>query len=114
MTELILTMVLGGSAIGLTVIFFRKIPVLVELPETPIKFPKITEIITEIIRNFPGIRNFSYEFYLQKILSKIRILTLKTDSKTSAWLEKLRQKNNQKNNHNNHYWDELKKAKNGR
>ena len=98
------------------VILFRKIPDLVKLPEVSegIREPLVLEI-KKGIKNLPGVRGFSYELYLQKLLSKFRILTLKTDSKTSKWLEKLRQKSNQKNNHNNDkYWEELKKAKNGK
>lgn len=114
MIELIFIIILICSLFGIAVILLRKVPVLAELPEIPVRFPKVKEV-KEKIRNFLGIRDFSYELYLQKILSRIRVLTLKTDSKTSGWLERLRQKNNQKNNSNNdNYWEELKKAKNGK
>ena len=114
MIELILTIILVCSLIGTVVILYRKMPALVKLPETPINLrgPFVLKI-KKGVGNLPGAKRFDYELYLQKILSKIQILTLKTENKTSTWLEKLRQKNNQKNHHDQ-YWEELKKAKKGK
>ena len=40
---------------------------------------------------------------------------MKTENKTSGWLERLRQKQNKNNgSHNDKYWEELKKAKDGK
>lgn len=116
MIELILTIILIISLLGIGVILYRKLPVLVKLPETPLKLKEPLVLkMKNGIKKLPGKDKFDYELYLQKILSRVRILTLKTENKTSHWLEKLRQKNNQKNNHNNEkYWEELKKAKNGK
>jgi len=107
MIEIILFIVFVISLVGMGVILYRKIPMLITLPEdkTKIKFkwPSIS---------LPFFGKLNYELYLQKILSKVRVLTLKTENKTSSWLEKLRQKNNQKNNHQpDNYWEELKKSK---
>lgn len=116
MIELILTIILVCSLIGTGVILYRKLPVLAKLPETPLKLkgPFVLKIKNGV-KNLPGAEKFDYELYLQKVLSRIHILNLKTENKTRTWLEKLRQRNNRKNNHNNDkYWEELKKAKNGK
>ncbi len=110
----ILVLSLGCMA----VILLRKIPILNKLPETTGDFPKfLLGGIKAGVKKIPVVKNFSYELYLQKVLSKFRVLTLRTESKTGNWLERLRQKTN-KNNHidekKNEYWDELKKAKNGK
>ena len=116
MVVLILTIILVCSLVGIGVTLYRKLPFLVKLPETPIKFRESFALkMKNGAKNLPGKDKFDYELYLQKVLSRVRILTLKTENKTSGWLEKLRQRNNQRNNHNNdNYWEELKKAKKGK
>jgi len=116
MTEIILLAVLILSLGGIGVILCRKIPVLVKLPETSVELNQpFTLIIKKGVKALPGLKTFSYELYLQKILSRVRVLTLKTESKTGSWLERLRQKSNHKNDFkNDSYWDELKKAKDGK
>ena len=115
--ELAFAIILLTSLSGMGFILFRKIPVMLALPEK--NFPKeqiVSGIKKEIkrgIRKIPGAKKFDYELYLQKALSKVRVLTLKTESKTGSWLEKLRQKRNG-HNHDNTYWEELKKAKDGK
>lgn len=115
MVELIITIILIGSFLGVAVILFRKMPVLVKLPETS---GAIREYLIarakKGVESLPVLKDFSYELFLQKTLSKVRVLTLKTEHKTGNWLETLRQKNNQKANKNDNYWKELKKAKNGK
>lgn len=99
----------------MSVILWRKMPTLNKLPEPAEGLQQFLGLkIKEGVKKFPGIKDFSYELYLQKILSKIHILTLKTDHKTSGWLERLRQKNNKNHSNNDQYWDELKKAKDGK
>ena len=96
--------------IDMAVIILRKIPVLAELPIQKTERPKILKIIKEKIRADGRVKSFSGDILLQKALSKIRVLTLKTDSKTSAWLAKLRQKSIKKrNNFSDSYWQKLKK-----
>ncbi len=116
MIELILTTILISSLLGIGVILYRKFPVLAKLPEAPVKFKESLVLkMKSGVKKIPGKDKFDHDLYLQKILSRVQILTLKTENKTSHWLERLRQKNNQKNNHNNEkYWEELKKAKNGK
>ncbi|KKS89846.1 MAG: hypothetical protein UV65_C0027G0011 [Parcubacteria group bacterium GW2011_GWF2_43_11] len=113
MAGLISIVILFLSLAGLAVILLRKMPVLVKLPERDFAFGNsLAKGIKSGMKKIPVIKDFSYELYLQKALSRVRILTLKTESKTGSWLERLRQKNFKKNHTNNDgYWDTLKKAK---
>lgn len=114
MIELIFFVVLVLSLAGIGIILFRSMPDLVKLSEPKAGFKKaMSSKIKEKARTIPVVNRLSYELYLQKILSRVRVLTLKTDHKTSGWLESLRRKKNQENN-NDKYWEELKKAKDGR
>ena len=112
MIELTLHTILIGSFLGMALLFFRKLPLLVKLPETtPISKAYIALKFKESVKKLPGADKFDYEMYLQKLLSKIRILTLKTESTTESWLAKLRQKAIRKNgHHSDDYWEELKKT----
>jgi hypothetical protein len=112
MAELIALIVLICSLIGIGIILFRKIPLLLELPETiPSSFN--WQNLFFKIKNLNPFKGISIEILLQKILSKIRILTLKTDNKTSSWLQKLREKSQKKKiQENDNYWQELKKSTN--
>lgn len=110
MAELIAIIILLGSVIGMAVIIYRKIPLLVELPEVlPEKGESVGSKLKKKIKEFSPFKNFSYEVFLQKLISKIRILTLKTDSKTSGWLQRLREKS-QRKKENDNYWQEIKKS----
>lgn len=113
MAEVIAQIVLIGSLIGMGVILFRKIPQIAELPETPAEFNLKENLLKlkEKIKIFRYFRLPPYEILLQKVLSKVRILSLKTDNKTSSWLQKLREKSQKKKfNENDNYWEELKKS----
>jgi hypothetical protein len=96
------------------VLLLRKIPVLVELPEIPaaiINWRSIFFKLKEKIKILSPFKSFSYEVFLQKILSKIRIISLKSENKTGSWLQKMREKS-QKNKfqENDNYWEEVKKS----
>jgi hypothetical protein len=111
MVELIATIILFGGLIGMGVIIFRKIPALVQLPETS-PMPGFNTRIRKIFEKIRITKHFklpSFETFLQKILSKIKILTLKIEAKTENWLRKLREKT-QKKKENDKYWQELKKS----
>jgi len=113
MVELIGILILIGSIAGIGVIVFRKIPVLVKLPEVSpsTSFKPLVKNLYREIKNIPGLRSFSSEIFLQKTLSKIRILSLKTDNKTSSWLQKLKERSQKKKtDENDNYWQELKKT----
>jgi hypothetical protein len=116
--ELIAIFVLALSAGTMVTILVKKMPELKKLPESSFGLRvAFASGAKNVISKIPGLNNFSYDLYLQKMLSKFRVLSMKTESKTGNWLEKLRQKKTQKDietTENNGYWDELKKAKDDR
>jgi len=115
--EIIFIFLLLTSLSGMGFILLRKVPTLLELPQSSFQKEQILSSIKNEIKRgikiIPGAQKFDYELYLQKALSKVRVLTLKTESQTGSWLEKLRQRRNG-HNHNAAYWEELKKAKEGK
>ncbi|OIO46831.1 MAG: hypothetical protein AUJ31_00940 [Parcubacteria group bacterium CG1_02_39_15] len=115
--ELITLLVLIVSALGMLAVIFRKIPALVKLPDVgqSVALKPLVESwyknSIDGIKNMPGLRSFSTETFLRKTLSKIRILSLKTDNKTSTWLQKLKEKSQKdKMKESDNYWEELKKS----
>lgn len=116
-SEIIATVILICSFLGIGILIFRKIPVLVKLPDsnlpaTPTFSPVyLYKKLIEKIKNIPGLKSFSFEIFLQKLLSKTRILTLRIENKIANYLQKLREKARKKNDDN--YWQELKKPANG-
>lgn len=109
MVEIISLSLFGLSLIGMGVIIFRKMPALLELPEETLPSETVFKTLFSKIKNLNVFKEFSFELFLQKILSKIRVLTLKTDSKTSNWLQRLREKAlRKKNSENDNYWQEIK------
>lgn len=117
MAELIAIIILISSIFGILVILFRKIPVLVNLPIPEKGMGReslFLELKNKIKSNF-SLKSLSLEFFLQKLLSKIRILTLKTENKTANWLQRLREKSHNKEEiKNDNYWEKIKKSTNGK
>jgi len=108
---------LFGSFIGMGVILIRKIPALKELsnshPSATLAPPLINwyKWLGEKIRIPRYFTMPAAEIFLQRILSKIRILTLKLENKTGSWLQKLREKSQKKKfKENDNYWKEIKKS----
>ena len=111
--ELVAIIILFGSFLGMGAIISRKIPVLMELPEIPARdsWKDTLSKLKEKIKILNPFKSFSYEIFLQKLLSKIRILSLKTDNKTFNWLQKLRERTQKKKaEENDNYWEEIKKT----
>lgn len=109
MIEIIAIIILVISLFGMVIILFRKVPVLVELPEIAEK-PLLRDFcqkLKEKITNLLPLKTFSSEIFIQKILSKIRVLTLRIENKIAGHLQKLREKAQKKKADN--YWQELKK-----
>jgi hypothetical protein len=110
--EIAAQIILVCSLIGIGVIIFRKIPVLVKLPEVlPQKEEsKLFLRLKEKIKILNPLKSFSYEIFLQKILSKVKILSLKAENKSSNWLKRLRMKAKIRKNLDPDYWEEIKKS----
>ena len=109
MIELVFLIILICSLTAVGIMALRKIPRLLELPETVSPFNWKDSLLK--IKNSTPLKKFSLEIFLQKILSKIRILTLKTDNKTSSLLQNLRARSLKKKfGENDNYWKEIRKS----
>ena len=111
MAETIAFNILIVSFLGMLVIFLRKLPVLISLPQE-IGGPQESLLfrLKDRILKIRPFRSFSFEFFLQKVLSKIRVLSLKIESKTANHLQQMREKSReQKGRENDNYWQELQK-----
>lgn len=111
MIEIIATIILIGSVLGMVIILARKMPALANLPAENVGGPRagIFSRLKAKLKNNGTVKKFSVELLQQKILSKIRTLSLRMENKTGAWLKSLRQKNlNKKQNSSDKYWDDLK------
>ena len=109
MLELIAIVIFLVGFIGMSLIILRKLSVLAELVPEEVEGPGIIERAKDKFRNSRILKSFSPEILLQRVLSWVRILTLKTESKTRDWLKQLRQKN--KNKFSDDYWRKLRKNK---
>ncbi len=118
---IIVKIVFGASLIGMLVIFYRKTPLLANLPKTSPVFETKKRTLTnflettrEKIKGLPFLKNFSFEILLQKILSKVRVFTLRIENRISGWLESLRaraKKNNTDKMKDDKYWEKLEEKK---
>lgn len=112
-TTLIATTTLFLSLSGIGLLCYNKISALIDIPKKRgrKKSKNFFLFFEKRIKSHSFFQNFSYEMFLQKILSKIRVLTLKTDSKTSHLLQELRQKSQEKKDlEDDNYWEEIQKS----
>ena len=115
MAELIALIIFLTGFFGALFIIIKKAPTLTELPEIS-PGSGLKEFILKLkekIKNSDAVKIFSPEILPHKILSKIRVLTLKLDTKTSNWLQGLREKTKkkkieEKNKKEDNYWKEIK------
>lgn len=117
MLEIAALIILIVSFLGMLVIFVRKIPTLVALPtedrtSKDSLFLKLRDRFW-VTRNSHPFKSFSFEIFLQKILSRARILILKIERKIADCLQKMREKSKkEKGIGNDNYWTELKNSTN--
>lgn len=103
-----------SSFAAMFVFAVKKIPALVVLPNISplngrISLPKQAKL--KILKYFSSL-SFPSHLFLQKLLSKIKILALKTERKSEHYLQVLRQKSkNKKKAANDDYWQKLKNLK---
>lgn len=114
MIKLIIQILFVLSGGGMLLMVVRKIPVLAELEETSFA-PSLKEKSKRedsFWKRLDQITWPSYRKFLHKILSKIRILSLKIERKTSTLLQKLREeaKKKQEIEKNDKYWERLKES----
>jgi len=109
-SELIAFIIFLCSLISIGVMIYRKIPLLLKLPKTAPSYFVWQRFFLKA-KELNPLKQFSSEMFLQKTLSKVRVLTLKTDNKTSSWLQSLRQKTQKKKfQEDDKYWEEIKKS----
>ncbi len=106
----LLFLLLIAGFVGAGVIVLRKIPQLASLPEEIItpkdKFlPKTVERVKKV----SFLKNLSFEGFLQKFLTKIRIYILKIESRIFQYLLHLREKGKiKKKLEKDNYWQRIK------
>jgi hypothetical protein len=99
MLEISLSIIFLASLMGMFFMVKKKLPILANLSSV------------ELSPVAPKEETFSKKsLFLQKVLSKFRILVLKTDNKTNEWLKELRKRSlENKTKFSESYWDNLKK-----
>lgn len=115
MQEITASIALFASLASLGYVIGRKIPVLLTFP-TKQQGDSMKEMLQEAagkIESSVLLRVVSSpNLLLQKLLSKARIFSLKTENKTSQWLEKLRKRSQEKKAlFSEDYWKQLRKGK---
>lgn len=113
MVELIAAIILVLSLIGMGTILVRKMPFLVELPDELPEERAIQETLIlklkKKVKNISFLKPAFFEKFLQKLLSKIRVLILRIENKIGIRLQRMRERA-QKNKGNDNYWEEIKKS----
>jgi len=111
--NLISLLIFLASILVLSFIVKRKIAVLAEISAVSSGKGIIKKKTEEFFsRVSSAVKNFPTEMLLQKVLSKIRILTLKLENKTGNCLSRMRQKALiKRNNLASDYWQKLKDKK---
>ena len=122
MAELIVSIILTISLGGTFFIVRRKIPALLELFSIPTAAPienfwrRIFKKAVTAGQKLPFFKNFHWQSWLEKRLSKLRVLALKTDNKITGYIQLLRIKEAEKSGKiltgsqpGNEYWSDIKK-----
>ena len=106
MLNIIAIIVFVFSVSGMVILTYRKgSEVAMFIPD-----PNPRPSIFSNVKNKLGSKLIPSELFWHKFLSKIRILVLKTDNKTSEWMRRLREKSVQnKTKFADNYWEKLKK-----
>lgn len=114
MPELIILIVFWGSLLGMGFMIFNKITAIKQLPEkySLITFQTLFSFSQNKISQVNPLKDFSKEIFLQKILSRVRVVNLKVEHHTSKHLQLLRQKaQKNKPSKGDSYWTKIKKKK---
>jgi len=112
MLGIIAKFIFGGSLIGMGVIALRRAPDLAKISEEEIEKIDLKRPFALLVKRVKRSRLLSSNFLLQKILSKVRILTLVIERKTESKLKNLRETEKRKKEiENDSYWEKLKEAK---
>ena len=101
--------ILVVSFVGILGIVLPKLSRLREFPRDDWGLREAISSATDTLAKSERLEPLKPEKLLHKVLSKTRVLALKTDSKTSAWLENLRERSQQKEGRfKDAYWSKLR------
>lgn len=108
-SELIASIAAVCSFSGLLFLILKKVPELKEAPEPELFFLKkdLKKKIKEKTREVLKENSNTLEGALHKVLSKIRILSLKVDKRVSDWIVKLRNRSLERTKGLDSYWKEI-------
>jgi hypothetical protein len=110
--ELIPLIVLIFSFLGLIFLILRKVPELKQMPEPELLFLKkdlrkrIKDKTKEVLKE----NSNTLEGVLHKLLSKIRILSLRVDKRVSDWIIKLRNRSLERTKDLDTYWKGIRSS----
>jgi len=97
------------SILALTGMVLKKVPVLAQVNAKPIDKSAVFKAIKIQIKEKTG-KDISFDMFLHKLLSKLRVMILKTERQIACQLSNLRQKSINKNCfQDNDYWKKVKK-----
>lgn len=102
--------ILLASALGMVIVARRKTELLVELPDgQPLLDLKYFYTNTAgYIKNVSPLKRDTFGVFLEKTLSRTRVVILRMENKISAWLQHLRKQSQiQKKKKQDHYWKDL-------
>ncbi len=100
--------ILVCSFLGILIIVFQKIPLLLKFS------PETNQLSLALsIKNRAGsyLKTISTCSFLKKILLRFKLLTLKTENRTSNLIERLQKGNKDDSQNSDNYWNELKDDK---
>ncbi|MDD4531401.1 MAG: hypothetical protein PHH21_01705 [Candidatus Pacebacteria bacterium] len=106
--DLIALIILVLSFSGLTALVLRKVPEVKAMPEPELFKKELRKKIKDKTKEVLKERSNNLESFLHKLLSRIRILSLKVDKKVSDWIVKLRTRSVERTKGLDTYWKEIK------
>ena len=113
---LIASTILVLSAAGLMYVVGKKFPLLATYPaqEEGSSPREMAQKVVSKIQDSKALQLASPDMILQNLLSKTRIVAMKTESKTGQMLERMRKESKERNGNpkfSDDYWKKLKKKK---
>ena len=111
--EIIASILLFVSFFGLLFVIAPKLHQLSALPSKSSSFKDLAKQLKTKVEQSQVVKPlFAPELLLQKLLSKLRIYSIKAENKSGKWLEELRKKSQEKRQQfSEDYWKQLKKKR---
>ena len=104
--------ILAASLLGILGIVFPKLSQLRKFPQEAWGLRDVFSGAKEKVAQSEKLEPLNPEKLLHKLLMRMRILALKTDNKTSTWLENLRKRSDDREGRfKDAYWTQLRRGK---